>query len=164
MQKLLESSQDVIGNIVGGFLLLGFGTALALSSSKLHTFKCRRLNLPGDRGICKLCSQGILGSKCLSIPIESLQNAAIEESDCSVRVVILTKEGGFPLGQFYDGELGKKQNTVRKIRTFIGNANQESLSVEQDERGIGYFLGGFWGVPGVIQILISLINLLRRHT
>lgn len=146
-------------NIIVGTMLLGAGILVALSAATVNTFECRRLEPPTNQGKCELSAQRILGSESISLPIESLQGAEVEESinseeTITYRVVILTTEGNFPLTQHYTGgQSEESQNIVREIRSFIQTETQESLYIEQDDPLVLYLVGGMLGVVGVIVIL-----------
>lgn len=149
-------------------LLIAFGLAgisiLLLSLfgfGYLHTFECNRFEPPTYKGKCELTSQGIFGTKKVSFPIVSLQDAVIKEfihitegSTSTYRVEIVTNKEVFPLSKTYTAVRYGKANKVKKIRNFINNRTQKFLSVKHDERWIFiiivlFVVCGAWVLSGV---------------
>jgi len=51
---------------------------------------------------------------------------------------------------------------VREIRSFIKNKNKANLYVQQDDRWVGYLVGGIFAGVGAIMIVTAPITLLRE--
>ena len=128
------------------FVPFGLPGIMLLLSAPLTTLQCDRTE--SVQVVCQLTSSGVLGQYSTTISPGDLQSAQLEESNDSegtyYRVVLVTKNGkillsdisisigGLPLG---------KREIVDRINAFIGNSQQKSLSVQQNDTWFVYPIG-----------------------
>ncbi len=164
----MQRAMGCCGTMVFGTVFVSVGIGVMLVASKLYTFDCERLNPPSNQGQCEWVAQGLLGSDRSTLPIETLEDADVEESRNSdegttYRVVIRTTEGTFPLSNSYSSGRSGKDDITSEIRSFITTETQATLSVQQDDRWFGYLFGGIFGGVGALMILGAPLAMLFRQ-
>lgn len=151
------------GSLGWGVALVIVGSAMAILFGNLSVFECVRQKPSTNQGECELISSGLLGSSSETLALESLQDAQIERSTKKslYRVVFQTTEGEMPLSGAYTSGRGSKEKIVGEIQTFINTPTQESVSVKQDDRWMGYLIGGIFSLAGCSLVISAPLKLLR---
>jgi hypothetical protein len=151
LQRSLQND-TLFFRVAGGvFVALGL---LLVSSGELTTLSCSRVK--PTQGNCQLISSGLLGSKVRATQLSELQGAKIEDNpmdDDTSRVTLLTRKGEVLLSKSTDDKIAEA--TVSEINTFIQHPERTSLTIEQDERGIYFPVGGLVIAAGLLTIGFS---------
>lgn len=139
------------------FLLAGL--AAILFFGRLSTLKCQRVE--PTQGSCQLVNSGLLGSNETKIPLNQLQGAKVDVNEDSngdtYRVVLLTNSGEVPFTPVWSSGSGGKQKNADRINAFIGNPEEISLRVQQDDRWFAYPFGGIFALVGGGLVFGSLL-------
>jgi hypothetical protein len=142
----------------GGVSFVLAALAIIIFYGRRITFTCQRVE--PTQGNCQLMSFGLLGSNEITIPLNQLQGAKVDESSDgdTYRVVLLTNDGDVPFTPICSSGAGEKQKNVNLINAFIGNTEKTFLRVQQDDRLSAYFLGGIFLIGGLILLGSSQDN------
>lgn len=139
-------------HIAGGvFVTLGLGL---ISSGKLTTLTCNRVEL--TQGKCQLVSSGLLGSQVKETHLSELQGAKTEDNpmdEDASRVVLLTSKGEVRFTNSTGWQIAEA--AASEINAFVQKAEKTSLSIEQDERGLYFSMGGLVLAAGLLTIGFS---------
>ena len=139
-------------HIAGGvFVTLGL---VLISSGKLTTLTCNRVEL--TQGNCQLVSSGLLGSQVKETLLSELQGAKTEDNpmdEDASRVVLLTSNGEVRLTNSTGWKIAEA--AASEINAFVKQAEKTSLTIQQDERGLYFSMGGFIIVAGLLSIGFS---------
>lgn len=158
--KILQHLQqakinDVAFIRLAGSIFVALGLLL-LSSGKLTTLTCNRSQ--SNQGSCQLISSGLLGSHVQETRVSELQGASVEDNPLdndAFRVILLTKSGRAFFSSSSSGNEMEAKTTASDINTFIQDTKQTTLTIEQDERGFYFPIGGSVIAAGLLTLVFS---------
>ena len=146
---------DVLLMRLAGGVFVGLGL-LFISSGKLTTLTCNRIQ--PTQGSCKLVSSGLLGSHVRETRLSELHGAKVEVNpmdDDASRVILLTSSGEVRFTSSTSGNHDNTEATADDINTFVKQSQKRSLTVQHDERGFYFPMGGFIISFGVLTLVFS---------
>lgn len=114
------------------------------------TLECNRSQL--RQITCQHTLSNLFGERITAIPNGQLQGAEVETSKRNHRLVILTQNQRIPLIESYTMGKSGKADRASQINTFIRNSEQASLTIEQDNRWLGYLFGAMFIFGGICAL------------
>lgn len=165
-----DKSYSLFIIILFGLPCLLLGLTIITLFGKVTTLKCNRLEI--KQVSCEIISSRLLGRKVTSLTngmlkgaeLENgtLKGAELEPSQTNYRINIITKNGIIPLTDYYSSGLSEKSEKVEKINKFMGDSQQISLIVKQDDRLFAYQLGSVFALVGGWLFFAQLIQLTSK--
>lgn len=159
------------------FIIMLFGLPCLLSGltiitlfGKVTTLKCNRFQI--KQVSCEIISSRLLGRKVTSLTNGMLKGAELENgtlkgtevepSKTNYRINLITKNSIIPFTDYYSSGLSEKSEKIEKINNFLGNSQELSLIVKQDDRWFAYQLGSVFALVGGWLFFDQLIQLTSK--
>ncbi|AFY92039.1 hypothetical protein [Chamaesiphon minutus] len=132
------------------FVVIGsIATALTV---KVTTLTCQRA--PGNQIDCQRTIAGILGTERELIPGNLKSVKTVKTSGTGV--VLGTSQGEVNLAPYKAFVTDSQYRTADRLNAFLKNPQQQTISVEQDDRWINFLWSGNFIVGGLVIGLYSL--------
>jgi hypothetical protein len=156
LRRLAYNLLKALYTVLTACLFVLAGLMVMVLGGELATLTCQRVE--PTQGSCQLVTSSLLGLDEITIPLNQLQNAKLEQNRDhrgrgNYSVVLLTDDGEIPFISTWNPDVQEKRNKAYLINAFIGNPRETSLHVQQDDRWSAYFFGGLVILCGGIEML-----------